>query len=106
MMFHAKTKIVRETSTFNFNSLSFSVIFKIPSTFISVISFGYPLHCASIVLIQEEHTLNNKVVTLGESWRCQIKLYMGQNYQDVKYALSVSLFVSFHGDLESKISPK
>ena len=27
---------------------------------------------------------------------------MGQNYQDGKYALSVSLFVSFHGDLESK----
>ena len=27
---------------------------------------------------------------------------MGQNYQEVKYALFVSLFVSFHGDLESK----
>ena len=27
---------------------------------------------------------------------------MDQNYQDGKYALSVSLFVSFHGDLESK----
>ena len=27
---------------------------------------------------------------------------MGQNYQDVKYALSVSLSVSFHGDLESQ----
>ena len=27
---------------------------------------------------------------------------MGQNYQDGKYAFSVSLFVSFHGDLESK----
>ena len=29
---------------------------------------------------------------------------MGQNYQDVKYALFVSLFVSFHGDLESKLA--
>ena len=28
--------------------------------------------------------------------------YMGQNYQDWKYALFVSLFVSFHSDLESK----
>ena len=28
--------------------------------------------------------------------------HMGQNYQDEKYALSVSLFVSFHSDLESK----
>ena len=28
------------------------------------------------------------------------KYYMGQNYQDGKYALFVSLFVSFHGDLE------
>ena len=27
---------------------------------------------------------------------------MGQNYQDGKYALSVSLYVNFHGDLESK----
>ena len=27
---------------------------------------------------------------------------MGKNYQDGKYALSVSLFVSFHDDLESK----
>ena len=27
---------------------------------------------------------------------------MGQSYQDGKYALSVSLFVSFRGDLESK----
>ena len=27
---------------------------------------------------------------------------MGQNFQDGKYSLSVSLFVSFHGDLESK----
>ena len=27
---------------------------------------------------------------------------MSQNYQDGKYALSMSLFVSFHGDLESK----
>ena len=29
---------------------------------------------------------------------------MGQNYQDGKYALSVSLFVSFHGDMESKLA--
>ena len=29
---------------------------------------------------------------------------MGQSYQDGKYALSVSLFVSFYGDLESKLS--
>ena len=28
--------------------------------------------------------------------------YMGQNYQDGKFALSVSLVVSFQGDLESK----
>ena len=28
--------------------------------------------------------------------------YMGQNYQDGKYALFVSLFISFYGDLESK----
>ena len=27
---------------------------------------------------------------------------MGQNYQDGKYALFVSLFVSFHDDMESK----
>ena len=27
---------------------------------------------------------------------------MGQNYQDGKNALSVSLFASFHGDLELK----
>ena len=27
---------------------------------------------------------------------------MGQNYQDGKYALSVSLFMSYYGDLESK----
>ena len=31
-----------------------------------------------------------------------LKLYMGWNYQDEKYALYVSLFASFHGDLESK----
>ena len=30
--------------------------------------------------------------------------HMGQNYQDEKYALSVSLFVSFHDDLESKLT--
>ena len=30
-------------------------------------------------------------------------IYMGQNYQDGKYALSISLFVSFCGDLESKL---
>ena len=29
---------------------------------------------------------------------------MGQNYQDGKYSLSVSLYVSFHGDLESKFA--
>ena len=29
---------------------------------------------------------------------------MGQNYQDGKYAHSVSLFVSFHGPLESKLA--
>ena len=28
--------------------------------------------------------------------------YMGRNYQDGKYALFVSFFVRFHGDLESK----
>ena len=30
--------------------------------------------------------------------------HTGQNYQDGKYALSVSLFVSFQGDLESKLA--
>ena len=29
-------------------------------------------------------------------------MHMGQNYQDGKYALFVSLFGSFHRDLESK----
>ena len=29
-------------------------------------------------------------------------MHMGQNYQDGKYALFVSLFGSFHPDLESK----
>ena len=29
---------------------------------------------------------------------------MGRIYQDGKYLLSVSLFVSFYGDLESKLS--
>ena len=33
---------------------------------------------------------------------CEIVLYIGQNYQDGKYALFVSLFVSFHRDVESK----
>ena len=33
-----------------------------------------------------------------------LDLYIGQNYQDGKYALSVSLFVSFHNDLESKLA--
>ena len=31
-----------------------------------------------------------------------IYIYMGQNYQDGKYELFVSLFVSFPRDLESK----
>ena len=34
--------------------------------------------------------------------QCTKYIYMGWNYQDEKYALFVSLFVSFHGDLESK----
>ena len=29
---------------------------------------------------------------------------MGRNYQDGKYARFVSLFASFHGDLESKLA--
>ena len=36
-------------------------------------------------------------------WICSLfYLYMGQNYQDVKYALFMSHFDSFHGDPESK----
>ena len=39
----------------------------------------------------------------GTAKLCSLVLkYMGQNYQDGKYALFVSLFVSFHCDLESK----
>ena len=48
---------------------------------------------------------------LGYIDRCHGKIelmldlgYMGQNDQDGKYALSVSLFVTFHGDLESKLA--
>ena len=34
----------------------------------------------------------------------QLVEYIGQNYQDGKYTLFVSLFVSFHCDLESKLA--
>ena len=45
--------------------------------------------------------IRNTVENLISNY-AMLRGYMGENYQDGKYALSVSLFVSFGGDLQSK----
>ena len=42
-----------------------------------------------------------KSFNLAEEVSC---IFMGRNYQDGKYSLSVSLFVSFYGELKSKLA--